>query len=273
MSYLDELNSKQREAVLDTEGQLLILAGAGSGKTRVLTTKIAYLLDENKADSWDILAITFTNKAAGEMKERLASMIGEATVEPMWVGTFHAICGRILRREIHRLGYTSQFTVYDRTDQKQLIKEIVKELGWKSKDISINTVLTVISKEKNMGVTPEEYAAQDHYYEFPQQIEEIYPLYEERKKINNAVDFDDMLLLTVKLLKEFLEVAEKYGNKFKYILVDEYQDTNRVQYELIHELSRVHGNVCVVGDGIRVFTVFAVRYSKYFGFSERFSSG
>lgn len=248
MAYLDGLNQKQYEAVMNGDGQLLILAGAGSGKTKVLTTKIAYLLKEKHIDSREIVAITFTNKAAKEMKDRLSGILGEDVVYPMWVGTFHSVCGRILRKHIKHLGFTGQFTIYDRNDQKQLLKEILKELGWNAKNISLNGILSVISKEKNSGVSPEEYGAREYYYEFPKQIATLYPMYEEKKKKYNALDFDDMLLFTLELMRTVPEVAMEYRNRFRYVFVDEYQDTNRVQYELIREFSALHENICVVGD-------------------------
>ena len=241
-----QLNSAQRQAVLHKEGPLLILAGAGSGKTRVLTTRIAYLI-ENGVEPFRILAITFTNKAANEMKERLSSIVGEKAVASLWVSTFHAACVRILRREIGALDYQSNFIIYDTADQQTVIKNCLKELNLDEKKFTPRSVLAEISRAKNRLVLPDQYAREaSNYYE--NIVSDLYSLYQEKLKSANALDFDDLLILTVKLFKENPSVLQYYQNKFQYILVDEYQDTNHVQYILIKLLAAAHRNICVVGD-------------------------
>ena len=244
---LQDLNDMQRKAVETTEGPLLVLAGAGSGKTRVLTYRIAYLIKECGVAPWNILAITFTNKAAKEMRERLEKLLGE-TQNDMWVKTFHSMCVRILRKDIEYLGYDRSFTIYDTDDQKTLVKDCLKELNISDKLYPVRSVMTVISDAKNNMVTPEKFA---DMYETDYRMKgysAIYSLYQKKLQNNNAVDFDDLISLTVTLFHEFPDVLEYYQRKFRYILVDEYQDTNGAQYELVKLLSQKHRNLCVVGD-------------------------
>ena len=246
-SLLNELNEMQRKAVETTEGPLLVLAGAGSGKTRVLTYRIAYLIEECGVAPWNILAITFTNKAAKEMGERLEKLIGEAQND-MWVKTFHSMCVRILRKDILYLGYDRSFTIYDTDDQKTLIKDCLKELAISDKMYPPRSVMSVISDAKNNLITPQKFA---DMYETDYRMKgysAIYSLYQKKLQNNNAVDFDDLISLTVTLFEEFPEVLEYYQRKFRYILVDEYQDTNGAQYTLVKLLSQKHRNLCVVGD-------------------------
>lgn len=245
---LKSLNDKQKEAVLATEGALLILAGAGSGKTRVLTTKIAYLIEEKNIYPSNIVAITFTNKAAKEMKERVAKLIDE-DVDRMWIGTFHSICGRILRMNIDKLGYTNSFTIYDRDDQKSLIKEIMKERNISEEQVKIPSVIATISDQKNKGISPEEFQAQSKQFWVNQRTGEIYEAYEKKKKEYNSLDFDDLILKTLELFSKCPDIRDFYAEKFRYVFVDEYQDTNKSQYELIRYFSEKHKNISVVGDG------------------------
>jgi DNA helicase-2/ATP-dependent DNA helicase PcrA len=247
LSILDNLNPQQQEAVQCTEGPLLILAGAGSGKTRVLTHRIAYLIYEKKVYPGNILAITFTNKAAQEMRERLEKLVGLAA-ERLWVATFHSTCLKILRREIKELGYTSDYVIYDDADQQTLIKMILKEMNLDEKKYTPRSISGRISGYKNDLKTPDA-ARRDignNYYD--QQVINIYEEYQKRLKNNNALDFDDLIMLTVKLFKEKPEILAEYQDRFKYILVDEYQDTNTAQYMLINLLAAKHKNLCVVGD-------------------------
>jgi len=247
MDILEGLNPEQKQAVLHTEGPLLVLAGAGSGKTRVLTHRIAYLVKEKMVPPWNILAITFTNKAAREMKERIENLIGPEALN-IWVGTFHASCVRILRREIDRLGYDRNFVIYDADDQKSLLKACLDQLNINEKNFPPNSVLGEISRAKDELIYPDRFKrlyASDYRMG---KIADIYELYQKRLKANNALDFDDIILLTIKILSEFPEVRDYYASKFRYILVDEYQDTNTAQYMLVSMLASVHGNICVVGD-------------------------
>ncbi|MGY3755269.1 ATP-dependent helicase [Helcococcus kunzii] len=241
------LNKEQIEAVLHTEGPLLILAGAGSGKTTVLTRKIAYLIEEKNVSEFNILAFTFTNKAANEMKDRIGKTLNK-NISHMWIGTFHSICSRILRRNIDKIGYKSNFSIYDTSETKTLIKDIMKELRINEKYNPIGAIISSISDYKNKFVTPDE-VIDSAMYERQRNIGEIYKLYEKRKKFNNALDFDDLILKTVELLTKNKEVREYYAEKFKYIFVDEYQDTNKSQYELIKKFTAIYDNICVVGDG------------------------
>ena len=244
---LDKLNTPQREAVENINGPLLVLAGAGSGKTRVLTHRIAYMIGEMGVSPWSILAITFTNKAAREMAQRVENLVG-SIANDMWVRTFHSACVRILRRDIDRLGYETRFNIIDSDDQKSLVKECLKELGFDDKQFPPRSVLSEISFAKDNLYTPEEYALNlaDDYRK--RQIARIYMLYQQKLKVSNDLDFDDLIMLTVKLFKENADVLEFYRNKFRYILVDEYQDTNKAQNELVILLSGQHRNLCVVGD-------------------------
>lgn len=244
---LKNLNKEQKEAVLQTNGPILILAGAGSGKTRVLTTKIAYLVEEMNVREDSILAFTFTNKAAKEMKERISLTLNK-NVDHMWIGTFHSICSRILRKNIERIGFKSSFTIYDTQDSKTLIKEIMRDLKIDEKTLSVSNVIGKVSDYKNRFVNWEE-VAENSIYESQKNIAEIYKQYEKRKKANNALDFDDLILKTLELLRNSQDVREYYADLFEYVFVDEYQDTNKSQYELIKLLSYKYRNICVVGDG------------------------
>lgn len=245
MDILANLNPAQKEAVLHTEGPLLVLAGAGSGKTRVLTQRIAQILSQG-VPPYNILAITFTNKAAAEMRARVESLVPEAARD-LWVTTFHSSCLRILRREIDVLGYGSNFSIYDDADQQTVVKECMKELQIDEKRFQPRAMLSAISGAKNKLLTPSQYERQA--YDYVEQVSaRVYRLYQEKLFKNNAVDFDDLLMLTVKLFQEHPQVLGFYQTKFKYILVDEYQDTNHTQYVLVNMLAERHRNVCVVGD-------------------------
>ena len=247
MSIYDTLNAEQREAVFHTEGPLLILAGAGSGKTRVLTHRIAYLIEEKGINPWNILAITFTNKAAGEMRERVDDIVGFGS-ESIWVSTFHSTCVRILRRHIDRLGYDNNFTIYDSDDQKTLMKDVCKLLQIDTKTYRERTILSAISSAKDEMVTPEEYELNAYGDFSKKKIAEAYKEYERQLKANNALDFDDLLVKTVQLFQTQPEILEYYQDRFRYIMVDEYQDTNTVQFKLISLLAARYKNLCVVGD-------------------------
>ncbi|HJS69625.1 MAG TPA: UvrD-helicase domain-containing protein, partial [Gaiellaceae bacterium] len=244
--YLADLNPAQREAVLATEGPVLVVAGAGSGKTRVLTHRIAHLVAACGVKPNEILAITFTNKAAGEMSNRLEGVLGDVA-QRMWVMTFHAACGRILRREAPRLAYKSNFTIYDSADQVRVVKAIVEEEGWDPKRFVPRGIHAQISNAKNQLVDPEEYARRvGSFYE--QTVADVYARYQERLHRSNAMDFDDLIMVTVKILESFPEAREKWQKGFRYVLVDEYQDTNHAQYRLLQLLAGEHGNVFAVGD-------------------------
>lgn len=246
MSIYDTLNEQQKKAVFQTEGPVLILAGAGSGKTRVLTHRIAYLIDRCSVQPWNILAITFTNKAAGEMRERVDNLVGFGA-EQIWVSTFHSMCVRILRRYIDRLGYDNHFTIYDTDDQKTVMKDICKRLQIDTKTLKERTILSAISSAKNECISPLAY--ESTAFDFTaRRIAEVYKEYQRVLKKNNALDFDDLLLNTVELFKSCQDVLESYQQRFQYIMVDEYQDTNTVQFELIHLLAGRSRNLCVVGD-------------------------
>lgn len=247
MSLLEGLNPKQKEAVLCTEGPLLILAGAGSGKTRVLTHRIAYLIKEIGVEPWRILAITFTNKAANEMHERVDKLVGEGS-EDIWVSTFHSTCARILRQDIERLGYSRYFTIYDAEDQKTLIRECIKELNYNEKNYPVGSTLGEISNQKNELISPLEYEKINRGDFRKEKYSNIYKLYQKKLESNNALDFDDLIFKTVELFTYNPDLLEYYQNKFQYILVDEYQDTNTAQYKLVNLLASAHGNICVVGD-------------------------
>jgi DNA helicase-2/ATP-dependent DNA helicase PcrA len=244
--YLADLNPAQREAVLTTEGPLLVIAGAGSGKTRVLTYRVAHLINAVGAKPNEILAITFTNKAAGEMKERLQRLLGR-TGQGLWILTFHAACGRILRREAQRLGYRSNFTIYDQADQVRLVKQCLEELERDPKRFTPRGIHNQISHAKNRLISPDEYANQVQSF-YDQTVADVYQLYQRRLFGSNAVDFDDLLMLTVDVLERFPDVREKWHQAFRYILVDEYQDTNHAQYRLLQLLAEKHGNLMAVGD-------------------------
>jgi len=247
MSVLEMLNDKQLEAATQIEGPVLILAGAGSGKTRVLTNRTAYMIDELGINPWNILAITFTNKAAGEMRERIDRMVGFGS-ESIWVSTFHSTCVRILRRHIDALGYDTSFTIYDSDDSKSIMKEVTKRLQIDSKQFSDKGFLNRISNAKNELLTPEDEktnAIGDYGDEL---YAKVYGEYQKTLKSNNALDFDDLIMKTVELFKAFPEILDNYQNRFKYIMVDEYQDTNTAQFELIRLLADKYRNICVVGD-------------------------
>ncbi len=247
MSIYDTLNEQQKEAVLHTEGPLLILAGAGSGKTRVLTHRIAYLIGEKGVNPWNILAITFTNKAAGEMRERVDNLVGFGS-ESIWVSTFHSMCVRILRRHIDLLGFDTNFTIYDTDDQKTLMKDVCKLLQIDTKIFRERSLLAAISQAKNELITPEEFRIQAQGDFSRQKIASVYEEYEKQMRANNALDFDDLLVKTVQLFQTQADVLDYYQERFRYIMVDEYQDTNTVQFELVRLLSAKYRNLCVVGD-------------------------
>jgi DNA helicase-2/ATP-dependent DNA helicase PcrA len=242
----DTLNPMQKKAVLHTEGPLLILAGAGSGKTRVLTHRIAYLIEEEHVSPWNILAITFTNKAAKEMRERVDNLIGSGS-EDIWVSTFHSTCVRILRRHIDKIGYDRYFTIYDTDDQKKLIRECMKQLNIDPKQFKEKSILGSISSAKDKLLSPKQFEKQAYDYR-DQVVSKVYTMYQERLKKNNALDFDDLLVKTVELFKLCPDVLSYYQEKFKYIMVDEYQDTNHVQYIFVGLLASKYRNLCVVGD-------------------------
>ena len=246
-NLLEKLNKQQREAAMYIDGPLLVLAGAGSGKTRVLTTRIAYMISELGIAPWNILAITFTNKAAREMAQRVENFIG-ADINDMWVRTFHSACVRILRRDIDRLGYDTRFNIIDTDDQKALVKECLRELALEEKELPPRSVMNEISFAKDNLIEPQEYALDyaDDYRK--KQIARVYMLYQKKLRSANDLDFDDLIMLTVKLFEENSDVLDFYRNKFRYILVDEYQDTNKAQNELIIMLAGEHRNLCVVGD-------------------------
>ena len=244
---IEELNDKQKEAVLATDGPCLVIAGAGSGKTKVLTHKIAYLMREKGVRPWNILAITFTNKAANEMKERVENLVGEVAKD-MWIGTFHAICVRILRRYIDRIGFTSSFIIFDTSDQRTLVKQCLKQLNVDDKMFNDRAVLAEISNAKNEMLEPEGYKLRTNGEIRKETIAQIYSMYQRKLKENNAIDFDDIINYTIKIMSENPDVLEEYSNKFEYVLVDEYQDTNKAQFTLVSMIASKHGNITVVGD-------------------------
>jgi len=250
--FLSQLNEQQREAVLATEGPLLILAGAGSGKTRVIAHRIAYLIAEKNIPSWNILAVTFTNKAADEMRQRVQRLLRtqERASLPL-LSTFHSLCVRILRQDVEKLNdtYTRRFTIYDQDDSLRLIKQSIRELGFDEKYLAPRATQSAISSAKNRGEDPEAFAAKAEYVDERRAVMgSVYKMYEDRLHRNNALDFDDLLIKTVRLLRDVPEVREKYNNKFRYILVDEYQDTNALQFALIRLITEKSQNICVVGD-------------------------
>ena len=261
-NLLSSLNDVQREAVQHTEGPLLILSGAGSGKTRVITHRIAYLIEHHDVSPYRILAVTFTNKAAKEMKLRLDALVEGSVSQELWVSTFHATCARILRRDIEKLGanaasesvspskryaYTRGFTIFDTGEQITLVKDVLRRLNYSDKQYNPRAILSHISRAKNESISPETYQNIAEGY-FERIVAEVYTLYQDALRVNNSLDFDDLLLFTVQLLNENPEVRQFYQNKFEYLLVDEYQDTNRCQYELVNVLAGTKQNICVVGD-------------------------
>lgn len=252
INYIKELNESQCAAVTYNDGPSLVIAGAGSGKTRVLTYKIAYLL-ENGYNPWNILALTFTNKAAREMKERIARQVGAERARYLWMGTFHSIFSRILRAEAQYIGFTSQFTIYDTADSKSLLRSIIKEMGLDEKTYKPGTVQARISNAKNHLVTPTGYAANKEAYEGDMAVKmpairDIYTRYWERCRQAGAMDFDDLLVYTYILFRDYPEILARYQDQFRYILVDEYQDTNYAQHSIVLQLTKENQHVCVVGD-------------------------
>ena len=245
-NFLNELNDIQYKCITETEGPQLILAGAGSGKTRVVTTKIAYLVKYEKVNPQEILAFTFTNKAAKEMKDRVSKLL-ESDVEKMWIGTFHSMCVRILRRDLNFPNYTKNFSIFDTTDQKTLIKECIRELNLDEKIYTPNYVQNKISSMKNEGITPLEFE-KFAFSPIDKKLVELYKMYERKMQSNNAFDFDDLIIKVIELFTNDSMIKTYYQQRFRYVFVDEYQDTNNVQYQLIKLISGMHNNICVVGD-------------------------
>ena len=244
---LKGLNDKQYEAVVNTEGPCLVIAGAGSGKTKVLTHKIAYLIGEKQVKPWNILAITFTNKAANEMKERIGNLVGDVAAD-IWMGTFHSICVRILRRFIDRIGFDSSFIIFDTSDQRTLVKACIKSIGLDDKMFTDRSVLSEISNAKNEMLEPDQYTVRANGDFRKEKIALVYEMYQKRLKENNAIDFDDIINYTIKILMENPDILEYYSDKFHYVLVDEYQDTNKAQFTLVTMFASKNGNITVVGD-------------------------
>lgn len=271
MAAYDTLNPRQLEAVLCTEGPLLVLAGAGSGKTRVLTHRVAYLIEEKEVNPWNIMAITFTNKAAGEMRERVDKLV-QFGAESVWVSTFHSSCVKILRRFIDRLGYETNFSIYDADDQKTLMKRIVKKLELDTKQFKERSLLAAVSNAKNELISPEEFMlnAQGDWRE--KKIAEVYQCYQEELKKNNALDFDDLIFKTVDLFRTNRDVLDYYQERFRYIMVDEYQDTNTAQFQLISLLAGKYRNLCVVGDDDQsIYKFRGANISNILNFEQEFS--
>lgn len=270
MAAFDTLNPKQLEAVLHTEGPLLILAGAGSGKTRVLTHRVAYLIEEKEVNPWNIMAITFTNKAAGEMRERVDRLVSFGA-ESVWVSTFHSSCVKILRRFIDRLGYNTNFTIYDSDDQKTLMKQVLKKLDLDPKQFRDRAMLTAVSNAKNELIGPEEFRLNAQGDWRLQKVADVYQNYQTELKKNNALDFDDLIFKTVDLLRLDKDVREYYQERFQYIMVDEYQDTNTAQFQLISLLAGKYRNLCVVGDDDQsIYKFRGANISNILDFEEAF---
>ncbi|HVB28191.1 MAG TPA: UvrD-helicase domain-containing protein, partial [Terriglobia bacterium] len=246
-SLHDQLNSQQRAAVEHTEGPLLILAGAGSGKTRVIAYRIAYLIEACGVPPQSILAVTFTNKAAGQMKERVTGLLKKSLDALPHISTFHSFCVSVLRRDIDRLGYGRDFTIYDEDDQQRVVKIAIQELGLSDLIGSPRGALGRISAWKNRGISPDKLRS-EAFEANAEKLASLYERYEAKLRQSNALDFDDLLLKTVALFDDAPDVAEHYNHRFRFVLVDEYQDTNRIQYQLIRQLTRAHQNLCVVGD-------------------------
>lgn len=244
---LDELNEKQKEAVMATEGPVLIIAGAGSGKTKALTHRIAHIITDKQVPSWHILAVTFTNKASAEMKNRIATLLKNELEELPTVGTFHSICAQILRKHIHLMGYENSFVIYDANDQTVLMKALMKDRCISEKELNPKAVLAHISAAKNQLINTEQYELQSHNY-FTQKVAELYGPYQQRLAKNQALDFNDLIMKTVELFQNFPDILQKYQDRYRYISVDEYQDTNHAQYVLINMLAEKYGNICVIGD-------------------------
>lgn len=271
-SIYDTLNTEQKEAVCHTEGPLLILAGAGSGKTRVLTHRIAYLIEEQGVNPWNIMAITFTNKAAGEMRERVDSIVGFGS-ESIWVSTFHSTCVRILRRYIDRIGYDNNFTIYDSDDQKTLMKDVCKRLNIDTKIHKEKSLLGAISSAKDELISPEEFELNTMGDYGKKKIAAAYKEYQKMLKSNNALDFDDLIVKTIELFKFCPDVLESYQERFRYIMVDEYQDTNTAQFELIRLLASKYKNLCVVGDDDQsIYKFRGANIKNILGFEKVYSS-
>ena len=264
MNFINELNSSQQEAVINTEGPSLVIAGAGSGKTRVLTYRIAQLLSQG-VPAYKILALTFTNKAAREMQKRIAELVGQEIAANLWMGTFHSIFSKILRFEAEKLGYTSSYTIYDTQDSKNMIKAIVKDMKLDDKIYKPSTILGRISMAKNNLIVAQSYAqssrilSEDTAGKRPL-LGEIYKQYQQRCKQSDTMDFDDLLLQTNILFRDFPDILAKYQQKFNYILVDEYQDTNYAQYLIVKKLSDRHHNICVVGDDAQ--SIYSFRLTR-----------
>ena len=272
MSIYDTLNTEQREAVFHTEGPVLILAGAGSGKTRVLTHRIAYLIEEKGVNPWNIMAITFTNKAAGEMRERVDKIVGFGA-ESIWVSTFHSSCVRMLRRFIDRLGYDTNFTIYDADDQKTLMKDICKRLNIDTKVYKEKAILAAISSAKDELISPEEYELQNIADFSKKKIILAYKEYQKELKKNNALDFDDLIIKTVELFQSCPDVLEYFQERFRYIMVDEYQDTNTAQFKFVSLLASKYQNLCVVGDDDQsIYKFRGANIGNILGFEKVFSN-
>lgn len=272
MSIYDTLNTEQREAVFHTEGPVLILAGAGSGKTRVLTHRIAYLIEEKGVNPWNIMAITFTNKAAGEMRERVDKIVGFGA-ESIWVSTFHSSCVRMLRRFIDRLGYDTNFTIYDADDQKTLMKDICKRLDIDTKIYKEKAILAVISSAKDELISPEEYEIQNMADFSKKKVILAYKEYQKELKKNNALDFDDLIVKTVELFQSCPDVLEYFQERFRYIMVDEYQDTNTAQFKFVSLLASKYQNLCVVGDDDQsIYKFRGANIGNILGFEKVFSN-
>lgn len=275
MNLLDDLNESQQEAVTHTQGPSLVIAGAGSGKTRVLTYRIAYLLEQG-VDAHHILALTFTNKAAREMKERIASLVGERTARYLWMGTFHSFCAKVLRHEAETLHYTRDFTILDAGDSKSLVTEIMKDMEIDTKQYKISTVLNRISMAKNHLMSAEEYAADREIYERDRhanmfRMADIYLTYQQRLRARNSMDFDDLLVNMYELLRGADDVRKKYQEFFEYVLVDEYQDTNLAQYKLLQILAAPQNNICVVGDDAQsIYSFRGAEIANILGFQKQF---
>lgn len=275
INYEEELNGAQLDAVRYLDGPSLVIAGAGSGKTRVLTYKIAYLL-EHGYEPWSILALTFTNKAAGEMKERIAARVGERAASMLWMGTFHSVFSKILRREAHHIGYDPRFTIYDQTDSRSLVKSIIKEMGLDDKVYKPNAVAERISAAKSSLISPTDYESDqglrrdDLHAKIPSTYE-IYNRYAERCRLANAMDFDDLLVNTYRLFKDYPAVLEQYANRFRYVLVDEFQDTNYVQGFIVWQLTQARKAICVVGDDAQsIYSFRGANIGNILGFTERY---
>ncbi|MGN0383196.1 MAG: DNA helicase PcrA [Eubacterium sp.] len=272
MSIYDTLNKEQKEAVFYTDGPLLILAGAGSGKTRVLTHRVAYLIEQKGVNPWNILAITFTNKAAGEMRERVDKLV-EFGSEGVWVSTFHSMCVRILRRYIDQIGYKNNFTIYDSDDQKTAIKEVCKKLNIDTKKVKERTFMGAISSAKNELISPERYEMDNKSDFSKSDYIKVYWEYQDYLKKNNALDFDDLILKTVELFKKCPDVLDSYQERFKYIMVDEYQDTNTAQFILVSLIAKKYKNLCVVGDDDQsIYKFRGANISNILDFEKTFSN-